>query len=103
LSEPEHPENFFDFDVLTGEILPKEGLNGPQREKALKTISDMQLNAPHHLSSRIAWLRAVSEVLINEPDDRPGLSEFLNSIALRNAQFSSITRALLARLGHYVS
>ena len=56
------PERFFDFDTLTGEILVKEGLSQAQHSKAMQTITDLDLNAYHHLKKRLAWLTALAEV-----------------------------------------
>ncbi len=40
----ECPEQYFDYDGLTGEILPKKGLSGTARRRALDTIDDLGLN-----------------------------------------------------------
>ena len=40
----ERPERYFDYDVLTGEIVPKIGLTGDARQRALHTINDLGLN-----------------------------------------------------------
>ena len=40
----EYPEQYFDYDGLTGEILPKKELSGTARRRALDTIEDLGLN-----------------------------------------------------------
>ena len=40
----ERPEQYFDYDVLTGEIVPRAGLTSGARTKALRTIDDLGLN-----------------------------------------------------------
>ena len=40
----ERPERYFDYDAATGEIIPKDGLAGDDRLKAVHTINDLGLN-----------------------------------------------------------
>ena len=40
----ERPEQYFDYDIETGEIIPKIGLSGDARRKAWHTIDDLGLN-----------------------------------------------------------
>ena len=40
----ERPERYFDYDAKTGEIIPKGGLAGDARLKAVRTINDLGLN-----------------------------------------------------------
>ena len=53
------PESFFDFDTLTGEIVPKEGLGSTRRRVAQTMIDDLKLNEHHHLRNRrerVSWV-----------------------------------------------
>ena len=40
----ERPERYFGYDAKTGEIIPKRGLVGDARLKAVRTINDLGLN-----------------------------------------------------------
>ena len=40
----ERPERYFGYDAKTGEIIPKDGLAGDARRKAMRTIDDLGLN-----------------------------------------------------------
>ena len=40
----ERPERYFGYDAKTGEIIPKSGLAGDARLKAVRTINDLGLN-----------------------------------------------------------
>jgi len=48
----ERPENFFDFDLDTGEILPKKNLSKVKKNQIWRMIVDLKLNALHHLKGR---------------------------------------------------
>ena len=47
------PENYFDFDLLTGEILPQSGLSRRRREKVWQMILDLKLNSQNHRKNRM--------------------------------------------------
>lgn len=91
------PENFFAFDTRTGAIKPKDGLSPSRRKKAIQTRDDLDLNAPHHLKTRSAWVRALEQSLA-DPNTVP--TEFLAWVADRSTQLSSIARVLLAERGY---
>ncbi len=94
------PEKFFDFDLKTGEIIPRKRLT-PYHQKKMKTmIDDFHLNDFHHLKARWIWITMVSELLRSESKDDPGHVNFLHIVSSRDCQFSSITRALLAKRGY---
>lgn len=95
------PEQFFEFDVKTGEINPKARLTERQWQKARIIIDDLKLNAFHHLRSRLTWLGLVSEVLKGENEDDPEHEDFVKRFSARGCQFSSITRAFLAEQGYF--
>ncbi len=62
---------FFDFNIDTGEIRPAEGLTSVEQSQALRTIRDIDLNdlllsgndPDHLLTQRLDWLDAVLERL----------------------------------------
>lgn len=91
------PERFFDFDLKTGEIIPKAGLCRRRWEKAITMINDLALNAFHHLRKRLERINLLSEVLRgNIPDDAFDKKDFVRRLSARSTQFCSVTRVLLA-------
>ena len=56
-SEQDGPEQYFDYDAQTGEIIPRSGLPREAREKALQTIDDLGLNSRDVLNYRLDWTR----------------------------------------------
>lgn len=97
------PEEFFDFDLKTGEITPRTSLTPTRWAKASKMIDDLKLNAFHHLRRRLTWISLVSEVLKGDNEDDPDHDDFVQHISARDCQFSSITRILLLEQGYLVS
>ncbi len=51
-----HPEQYFTYDWLTGEILPKEDITEIARRKAKDTISALNLNRQDLLGLRFEWV-----------------------------------------------
>lgn len=98
-SRSAHPEAFFDFDTMTGEILPKKSIGSFRRQQAKQMIDGLDLNAYHHLKHRLAWLSLVSEAVLNHSEDNLTREDFLSRIIARSSALSSITRAKLAQLG----
>jgi uncharacterized protein (TIGR02646 family) len=95
------PENFFGFDTLTGEIIPKAGLSPARRKKAIQMTDDLGLNEFHHLTKRREWLWLVSETLNNHSDEQNAdLRNVLSRLVARSTQLSSITRAWLVEQGY---
>lgn len=102
-TKPAHPESYFTFDTLTGEILPKEGLSRGRRRKARQMIDDLKLNIfGHHLTKRLRHLYFVSQVLSNASGDGAVETAFLELVTRRSEQFSSIIRVMLAERGYSV-
>lgn len=95
-------ENFFEFDLKTGEIKPKARLTARRWQKARTMIDDLKLNAFHHLRGRLTWLSLVSEVLKRENENDPGNKGFVQLVSARDCPFSSITRCLLEQEGYTV-
>ena len=94
------PEQFFDFDLKTGEITPKAALSSSRWNKARRMIDDLKLNAFHHLRGRLTRISLVSEVLKGDNEDDPDHEDFVQRISARDCQFSSITRVLLLEQGY---
>jgi len=94
------PEEFFEFDFMTGEILARAGLTPRRRAKAQTMIDDLKLNASDQLKRRLTWICAVEEVLKGDRPDDPKHEEFVQRVSARDYELSSVTRALLADKGH---
>ena len=95
------PEHFFSFDILTGEILPKEGLTPARRRKAQSTIDDLRLNEWHQLRKRLVWLHLISAAIPGEPTEMTAESEKQRAhFASRTTPYSSITRRWLSERGY---
>ena len=95
------PERFFSFDLVTGEILPEEGLSRARRQKAQDTIDDLRLNEGHHLKKRLEWLQLIAAIIPDDPAEMTGESEEERAhFASRATPFSSITRRWLSERGH---
>ena len=96
------PEKFFEFDLISCEIIPRNGLTPRHQQKAKKMIDDLHLNDFHHLKARLQWITVVSQVLNNEDKGDPDHENFIQLVSSRDRQFSSVTRVLLADLGYSV-
>ena len=95
------PERFFTFDVVTGEILPKEGLTPGRRRKAQTTIDDLRLNEWHHLKNRLEWLQLMSAIIPDEPAELTAAQEKLRAKYFsRLTPYSSVTRHWISKRGH---
>jgi uncharacterized protein (TIGR02646 family) len=97
------PEAYFAFDTMTGEIVPKPGLSPTRHRKASQVIDDLQLNAYYHLKRRVKWLAVVEAHLRSHDPEDPDHTEFIRSIASRETDLSSITRAFLREHGYAVN
>ena len=95
------PEHFFSFDILTGEILPKEGLSRARRRKAQRTIDELRLNEWHHLKNRLEWIQLISAIIPDEPAEMTAESEEQRAhFVSRTTPYSSVTRRWLSERGH---
>ena len=63
----ERPEQYFDYDADTGEIVPKNSLSGTARWKASNTINDLGLNRLDVRFFRFEWTRKFREDLLLLP------------------------------------
>ena len=52
----ERPEQYFTYDWLTGEVLPREGLSENARRRARETINALNLNRQELLELRFEWV-----------------------------------------------
>ena len=64
----ERPEEYFDYVPLTGEMIPKPGLNHDAARKADATIDDLGLNETRLRESRFALIRSfIQDLLLASP------------------------------------
>ena len=97
----EYPENFFEFDTLTGEIVPKAGLSSTNRNTAQVMIDDLKLNEHHHLKKRNDWLSLADLAISNAVDNKyPDVQHIFDWLTSRITQHSSIARAWLSERGY---
>lgn len=99
-STSKRPEYYFDFDTLTGELVPKVGLTSTRRQKAQRMINDLRLNEHHHLRKRLRWLYLVGKALTADPDAQsPELRRTCANLVSPATSFSGVTRAWLTERG----
>ena len=95
------PEIFFDFDTLTGEIVPKAGLSSTRRRVAQTMIDDLKLNEHPHLKKRNDWLLLAGLAISNAVDNKyPDVQHIFDWLTSRVTQHSSIARAWVAEQGY---
>ena len=100
-SESAHPEQYFDFDVLTAEMLPQKGLSKWRLSRAQKTIIDLRLNGRHHLKKRPALLLVLSGRLNSDPNaETSGMRNLRRHLTSHSTQLSSFTQAWLSQQGY---
>ena len=100
VSVQEHPENYFQFDLLTGELTPRSGLSGKRLRMAQQTIRDINLNEHFHLEKRIARIELVKRLLsflVENP--RPEVERLIKQLTSRSRELSSVAREVLAECG----
>ena len=87
-------DRYFDFDFLTGHVIPSQSLPENEIGKAQSLIDDLGLNVLHHLKRRRSWIEAL-EIFLGETGGPP--SPELEKIRLlrtnRTTELSSLTRA----------
>lgn len=97
----ERPERFFDFDIVSGEIVPKEGLSSVRRSKAQTMISDLRLNDVHHLTNRLEWLCRISEAIPGNSDAQSSaIRSICADLTSPTTRLSSVARAWLVKRGY---
>lgn len=76
-NEEERPERYFDYDAVTGEIIPMLGLTSEARERAQRTIDDLGLNKLDVRFYRLDWTRRFIEDWQMLPiEDRAAFADF---------------------------
>ena len=94
--EQERPDRYFDYDMLTGEIVPNPALQGDAKRKAEVTIDYLGLNRLDVQFYRINWTRQFLEDLrLMSADDRQAFAEFWIG---RPHEFAGSTTMTVAQL-----
>ena len=93
------PEEYFDFDVLTGRIIPKGELNVARHSRAMNTIRDLGLNDFARIKRRLSWIRLLSEVFGGRAGKKVKTPEFITKSSSREEALSSLTRAYFQQKG----
>ena len=95
-NERERPERYFDYDLRTHDIVPRDNLIGDERQRAWNTIDDLGLNKLDVKLRRSRSLRRIVEDLRKFPaEDRAALAEYLAS---QPSEYLGTTRMVLAQL-----
>lgn len=106
--ETERPEHYFDFDLVTGEIVDKEGLSGEALQKASDTKEHLRLNDWFHVRDRRQLIYFLSELLpkaAGNPVFEEQLRRFIRVVQTktnRDHQLSSVTRKWISEQGHAI-
>ena len=94
--ECERPERYFEYDMRTHEIIPRNDLIGDERQRAWDTIDDLGMNKLDVLFYRQDWIRCLIEDLRELPvEKRSALAEHLAS---HSSVFLGTTLMVLAQL-----
>ena len=94
--ERERPERYFDYDVRTQDVIPREDIVGDERQRAWDTIDDLGLNELDVRFYRQDWIRQIVEDIRRLPtEERTAFAEYL---ANQPNEFLGTTRMVLAQL-----
>lgn len=94
--ERERPEHYFDYDVRTHDVVPRDGLIEDERRRAWDTIDDLGLNELDVRFYRQDWIRQIIEDIRKLPsEERLSLAEFL---ANQPSEYLGTARVVLAQL-----
>ena len=94
--ERDRPERYFDYDLRTHDVIPRDGLVEDERRRVWDTIDDLGLNRLDVRYSRQDWIRQIVEDIRQLPiKERPALARFLES---QPSEYLGTTRMALAQL-----
>ena len=96
------PENSFDFDPGTGEILVKTGLGPVQHQKADNMIVDLKLNDFDQMKRRVDWIELVKGNVPDEVNPGEEIPYTLKWLVNRGTELSSVCRAFFLQCGYSV-
>ena len=93
----ERPERYFDYDALTGEIVPHGSLRGDDRRKAEGTIADLGLNRIDVRFYRLDWTRRLAADLRMLPAE--ARADFVDYALGQGIEFVGATGMVAAQMG----
>ncbi len=94
--EQDRPEEYFDYDAATGEIIPIASLAQETRMKALRTIDDLGLNKVDVRFYRLQWTRRFVEDWTAMPtEDRHAFAQYC---ARSGVEFGGATLMVVQQL-----
>ena len=92
----ERPEQYFDYDTATGEIVVNDGISGDARTRAEDTIDDLGLNGWDMMWFRQQRILQFVDDLLNRPvSEQPAL---IASNTVGPVEFSLATRKVVEQL-----
>ena len=93
------PECYFTFDVEKRELKPRAGLPAIRHQRAAQMITDLKLNALHHLKYRLWLLDAISFAVERFDENSEADWAFLEEVIDRASPLSSFARVVLEARG----
>ena len=93
-------EDYFTFDSLTGEIVPRPILDDSSYEKAIRTIDTLGLNEHGNLRMRLAKLRLVQLAITHSAPGSTTLQALIEFVRSRRESYSSLIRVWLKQQGY---
>ena len=94
--ERERPERYFDYDLRTHDLIPRDDLVGDERQRAMDTLDDLGLNSLDVKFYRQGWTLRLMEDLMEFPAvERAAFAEFLERDP---SEYLGTTRMVLAQL-----
>ncbi len=92
----ERPEHYFDYDELTGELIPKDGLPSAARQKALNTINDLGLNKQDVRYSRFYQIHGfINDLLLMPATDQQA---FIASFTQQSVEYAGSIGMIVEQL-----
>lgn len=92
----ERPERYFDYDMKTHDVVPRDGLSEDELRRAWGTIDDLGLNRLDVKFYRQGWMQSLINDIRGFPiEERCSLAEYFANHA---SEFLGTTRMVLAQL-----
>ena len=91
----ERPERYFDYDVKTDEVIPRNGLSEDERRRAWNTIDDLGLNKVDVRFYRQRWMQQLMEDLQEFPVEERAV--FVEYLAHHPSEFLRMTLMVLTQ------
>lgn len=86
----DRPERYFDYDTLTGELVPRTDIAGDARRKALNTIDGLGLNKTDLTNVRFRRVRRFLADLSMLPADEQ--RDFISYFTEQPVEHAGVTR-----------